>query len=217
VSFLAARLVGPTGTVLGVDRAVDVIDFARARAAELDISTVRFEQSAIETITVDEPVDAVIGRFILVHLPEPVATLRHLATLVRPGGLIAFGETDITGLGSAPGQPLVRAARQAITAVFGEMGVDAAFGRRLHGLFLDAGLSPPRLRLGGPLGGASDSDVLACVADAWRSLYPRAARLGLGGDELGDPETLFSRLREQVAQSGAVVMLPSLITAWTRV
>ncbi len=154
VSFMAARLVGPTGTVLGMDGAADVIELARSRAAEMDISTVAFEQSAIEDIALDEPVDAVVGRLILMHVPDPVAALRHLSAQVRPGGLIAFGETDITGAGSIPTQPLVRAVKDAIVRIFTEMGVDAAFGRRLHGLFQQAGLNSPRLRLGGPLGGA---------------------------------------------------------------
>ena len=99
VSIVASRLVGPTGTVLAVDAAADVIEFARTRAAALGACDIRFERIAIEDIAVDEPVDAVIGRLILMHLPNPVATLRHLASQVRPGGLIAFGETDITPAG----------------------------------------------------------------------------------------------------------------------
>ena len=60
VSFVAARLVGPAGTVLGVDASSDVVEFARARAAERGLTTVKFEQTTIADIAVDE-VDAVIG------------------------------------------------------------------------------------------------------------------------------------------------------------
>src|SRR4051812_44535145 len=45
VSFVAARLVGPTGTVLGVDAAAPVVELARTRAAELGLSGVSFRQS----------------------------------------------------------------------------------------------------------------------------------------------------------------------------
>ncbi len=44
-----------------------------------------------------------------------------------------------------------------------------------------------------------------------------AEQLGMVSDELGDPDTLLQRLQDQVAESDAVVMLPSLITAWARV
>ena len=43
VSFVAARLVGPTGTVLGVDASSDVVEFARARAARAERVSRRVE------------------------------------------------------------------------------------------------------------------------------------------------------------------------------
>jgi 2-polyprenyl-3-methyl-5-hydroxy-6-metoxy-1,4-benzoquinol methylase len=75
--------------------------FARTRAAERGLSTVKFEQTTIDDIAVDE-VDAVIGRLILMHLPDPISTLRHFAGLVRPGGVIAFCELDIGAVRSVP-------------------------------------------------------------------------------------------------------------------
>ena len=105
VSFIAARLVGPSGTVLGVDAAPEMIALARARAAEQGLFTVHFTQAGIDTIALDEPVDAVVGRLILMHLPDPAATLRELSTRVRPGGIIAFCENDITGARSIPDMP----------------------------------------------------------------------------------------------------------------
>jgi ubiquinone/menaquinone biosynthesis C-methylase UbiE len=217
VSIVASRLVGATGSVLAVDAAADIIELARTRAAEMGASNIRFERAAIADIAVAEPVDAVIGRLILMHLPDPVAILRHLARQVRPGGLIAFCETDITLAGSVPVVPLVRAVKNGISDVFTGMGVDTAFGRRLHALFRQAGLNPPRLTLGGPLGGADDTDVLALVVDAWRSVLPMAEQLGMVTDQLSNLDTLLQRLREEVADADAVVMLPTLITAWTLV
>src|SRR5580700_2360165 len=85
VSFVAARLVGPSGSVLGVDAAPEMVGLARARAAEKGLPTVHFMQTAIDAIALDEPVDAVIGRLILMHLPDPAATLRQLSNWVRPG------------------------------------------------------------------------------------------------------------------------------------
>ncbi len=85
VSFAAARLVGPTGSVVGVDASSDVVEFARSRAAERGLSTVEFVHTTIADIAVAE-VDAVIGRLILMHLPDPVSTLRLLVRLVRPVG-----------------------------------------------------------------------------------------------------------------------------------
>ena len=217
VSFVASRLVGPTGTVLAVDAAADIIEFARTRAAELGVSTVCFERAAIEDIELDEPVDAVIGRLILMHLPEPVTMLRRLAARVRPGGLIAFCESDISPAGSVPDQPLCRTVKDAIADAFAGAGANPAFGIILHRLFRRAGLRAPRLTAGAPMGGADDIEVLALVVETWRSVFPMAEKLGLVTDELADLDTLLSRLQKEVADAEAIVTLPTLITAWTQV
>jgi SAM-dependent methyltransferase len=217
VSFVAARLVGPTGAVLGVDAAPDIVEFARTRAAERGVSNVRFEQTVIADLTLDEPVDAVIGRLILMHLPDPVAVLRQLAALVRPGGLIAFSEFDTTAASSVPDLPLWRAARDGIGATFTGMGLDPAFGTTLHTLFRRAGLGRPRLTLSAPLGSIDDTDTAAFVAETWRSLFPAAQGLGLAGGGLADPDTLMRRLQEEAAEADALVIMPALITAWARV
>src|SRR5262245_39850093 len=68
VSLLAAALVGPTGIVLGVDRAPEAIDRATRRAQAMDITNVRFVQGDVTSYAPDQPVDAVIGRLVLMYL-----------------------------------------------------------------------------------------------------------------------------------------------------
>ena len=94
----------------------------------------KFEQTTIADIAVDE-VDAVIGRLILMHLPDPISTLRQLAGFVRPGGLIAFCEFDVGAVRSVPDSPLSRALVDAIVRAFQGAGLDPAFGAALHTLF----------------------------------------------------------------------------------
>jgi SAM-dependent methyltransferase len=111
VSFIAARLVGPTGTVLGVDASADVIEVARTRAAEQGVTTVRFAATVIADVSLDEPVDAVIGRMILMHLPDPIAALRHLGaklhTVFRRAGLAAPRLTLGAPLGAADDEDIL--------------------------------------------------------------------------------------------------------------
>jgi SAM-dependent methyltransferase len=214
VSFIAARLVGPTGSVLGVDAADEVVELARSRAAEQGLSTVRFEQTSIADLAVDE-VDAVIGRLILMHLADPTSALRRLAGLVLPGGLIAFGEFDIGAVRSIPESPLSRALVDGIVRALRGAGLDPAFGARMHTLFQRAGLGVPRMTLAAPLGGANDIEVLAYAVEVWRLMFPVAEQLGLVTDELADLETLLPRVQEQVTEADAIVILPPMITAWS--
>ena len=217
VSFVAARLVGPTGTVLGVDAAPEMIDLARTRAAEQGLSAVHFERAAVDAITLDEPVDAVVGRLILMHLPDPAATLRRLSSLVRPGGVIAFSENDITGTHSIPELPLFGRVTAGIVRAFEAMGLSARFGTTLHTVFADAGLGDPRLTLGTPIGTAADSDILAYAAEVWRLVSPVAQQLGLEIDELADIDGFVPRFREEALAVNALITMPPMITAWTRV
>ncbi|MBV9318349.1 MAG: methyltransferase domain-containing protein [Mycobacterium sp.] len=213
VSFVAARLVGAAGTVLGVD-AAEVVEVARTRAAEQGLSWVSFEQTTIGDIALDEPVDAVVGRLILMHLPDPASALRQLAALVRPGGVIAFCETDIGAVCSVPETPQFRAVSEGIVSAFRAVGLDPRFGTTLHGLFQRAGLPPPQLALAAPIGGVNAPDIFAYAMEVWRLVLPIAERLGLVTDELADIDTVLARWREEAAAAGAVVTMPPMISAW---
>ena len=94
-----------------------------------------FEQASIEAIALDEPVDAVVGRLILMHVPDPAAALRRLSSLVRPGGIIAFSENDINGTRSVPDMPLFRQVTAAITRCLrGDGAQCAVWHHTAHGL-----------------------------------------------------------------------------------
>ncbi|OBF63398.1 methylase [Mycobacterium sp. 852002-51971_SCH5477799-a] len=217
VSFIAARLVGPTGSVLGVDAAPEMIALALARAAEQGLPTVHFIQAAIDALALDEPVDAVIGRLILMHLPDPAATLRRLSSHVRPGGVVAFSENDITGAHGVPDTPLFRRVTGGIVRAFEAMGLSARFGTTLHTIFADAGLGAPRLTLGTPIGTAADTDILAYLTEVWRLVSPIAEQGGFAVDELADIDEFVPRFRREALAVNALIAMPPIITAWAQV
>jgi SAM-dependent methyltransferase len=217
VSIVASGLVGPTGSVLGVDATPEILEVARMRAVESGMSTISFAQATIPEIPLDAPVDAVIGRLILMHLPDPVAAVRRLATLVRPGGVIIFHEFDISAARSTSELPLFNLVRDLIVRAFRGAGLPTEFGSTLYSLFEQAGLPAPRMTLGAPVGGADDVEVFAFVVGVWRLLFPVAEQLGIVTDEASDIDGLLPRLRAEAASVGAVVSMPPLISAWTRV
>src|SRR5437660_8578568 len=76
VTMLAARLVGPSGEVVGIERDTRSIARAKARVADAGLPNVTFTQSDVSQIASTRLFDAVVGRFILMYLPDPVAVLR---------------------------------------------------------------------------------------------------------------------------------------------
>jgi ubiquinone/menaquinone biosynthesis C-methylase UbiE len=92
VAILAARLVGPSGEVVGIERDPRSLARARARVAAAGLRKVSFTQSDVSEIPTTKPFDAAVGRFILMFLPDPVGVLRSVSALVRAGGVVAFQE-----------------------------------------------------------------------------------------------------------------------------
>lgn len=94
VALLVAHLVGGSGSVVGVDRDLAGLAKARARVAEAGLGNVQFIESDIASVHDGRPFDAIVGRFVLMFQPDPVAVLRALSACLRPGGVIVLQEAS---------------------------------------------------------------------------------------------------------------------------
>ncbi|MGK9148879.1 class I SAM-dependent methyltransferase [Plantibacter flavus] len=84
-----ARIVAP-GTVIGVDAAAEVVIDARARAVTAGIGNVEYEVGDAYALDLpDDSVDVAHAHQLLQHVGDPVAVIRELRRVVRPGGIIA--------------------------------------------------------------------------------------------------------------------------------
>jgi 2-polyprenyl-3-methyl-5-hydroxy-6-metoxy-1,4-benzoquinol methylase len=215
VAMLAARLVGPSGEVLGVERDARSIAKARARADEAGLRNISFTQSDVSEISSDRPFDATVGRYILMYLPDPVGVLRSLSRLVRPGGVLAFQDaTWLPILALSAQRPLWSAVASLIVEAFELSGADPEMGMALYRTFQKAGLATPRMHLDvlfetGPA-------AVGEIHDIFRSLQPQIARTGLKLAPLGDLDTLPARLEAELAASDGPATWLGLVGAWCR-
>src|ERR1700737_2038844 len=107
VTLLVAELVGPNGSVVGVDVNPDVIGSASARAEASRLQNVRFLHGDIREVELDAEFDAIVGRLVLMYSADPAETLRAALRHVRSCGIAAFHEMNVGGLGgSSPPPPL---------------------------------------------------------------------------------------------------------------
>jgi ubiquinone/menaquinone biosynthesis C-methylase UbiE len=215
VAMLAARLVGPSGAVVGIERDPKSIAKARARVTEAYLHNVRFTQADVSEIPDGEPFDAAVGRFILMFLPDPVAALRALSRLVRPGGVLAFHEpcwAPVLGL-LAP-LPLWSATASIIHETFLRSGANPEMGPDLYQKFQEAGLPAPTMRMEMPLG--KEPDFAQWFYDIVCALRPQMQQLHLPIESLGSLETLVDRLQAEVAGSKTVAAWFASVAAWSR-
>ena len=213
--MLAARLVGPSGEVVGIERDSGSISLARARAAEAGLHNVRLMQTDVGQVTSNKPFDAAVGRFILEFLPDPVAVLRSLSQLVRPGGVLAFQEVTYAPLLLLSAHlPLWSAAASLIQEAFQRSGANTEIGLALYRIFQEAGLPAPTMRMEIPLG--SDPDFTRWIYDLLCSLRPQIQQPNSVLETLGDFDTLPVRIQAEVAASRSVVPFIALVGTWCR-
>ena len=114
VAFPAAARVGPEGTVLGIDISEEMLATARGRAGRmLEPGNVTFRIMDAQALALpDASFDAAVSLFAVHHLPDPLAALREMHRVVRPGGRLAVA------VGSGP--PLLSAA--AVVRAFQRVG-----------------------------------------------------------------------------------------------
>ncbi len=216
VSLLSAELVGPRGSVLGIDRSAEAIKLAAWRVAAAGHRQARFEAGDIDAFTTERRFDAIIGRLVLLYLPDPAATLRRLSGLLRPGGIVAFHEMAMTPARSVPDGPLFRRAMGWVMDTFARAGFEVDMGLRLHATFLAAGLPAPQMISTGRVEGGAQSAAYEVLASTVRSLLPMAERLGVATAAEVDVDSLADRLRLEAADNKACIMPPPLVGAWTR-
>jgi SAM-dependent methyltransferase len=219
VAALAADLVGPAGSVVGVDRAPDAIAAARARAAAESRSNIEFRAAAIDGINEDGGFDAVVGRFVLMHQGDAAATLRAAARQVRRGGSIVMIESAfvaaVAGYHSYPHSPAYDRMLWLMTRVLRAAGADPAMGLRLREVFANAQLRAPTVRLQARVDGGPADVVASYLAASLRSMVPAAAALGVDDCVNGHIDALEAELQAELILSGGSLVSPPIVAAWS--
>jgi SAM-dependent methyltransferase len=214
VSFLAADLVGPAGSVLGVDRSADAVATAAARAHQLELGNVDFVVGDIHEPAPGGPFDAIICRLVLMYAPDPAAVLRAQAKGLRPGSVIAPIELDVPSAATMPATPLVEQAITWVTDTFARSGIADALGTRLWSVLGEAGLRPLGMLGVQPHFGPGDPDGPALVAGIVRAVLPLLVKTGVATAEQVDIDTLEKRLADELLAADAVFAHPTLLSAW---
>jgi ubiquinone/menaquinone biosynthesis C-methylase UbiE len=113
-AFLAARQVGPTGHVIGVDMTPEMISKARRNAAGVGADNVAFRLGEIEHLPVgDASVDVILSNCVINLSPDKSGVFREAFRVLKPGGAWLFNAFD-----ALEHNPIQRLAHETIAAFF---------------------------------------------------------------------------------------------------
>jgi 2-polyprenyl-3-methyl-5-hydroxy-6-metoxy-1,4-benzoquinol methylase len=216
VAMLAANLVGRAGSVVALDRDPANLAFARERAKQANLPNIEFRESDIlHFADAAKPFDALVGRYILLFLPDRVAALRHLLTSLRPGGIVAFIEPDFSlPFRSEPHAPLYSKATEWARAVIRANHVNMDSGPGLLRVFRQAGLARTKMDCRTILGGGTESEVYELFTAVLRSLLPAIEAHKIATREEVDIDTLEQRMRAEAIELGSVLFGYTNFAAW---
>ena len=107
--FLAAKKVGESGHVIGVDMTPEMLEKARASAKRMGVTNVEFRQGFLENLPVDDDsIDVVISNCVINLSPDKARVFNEVFRVLRPGGKLAVSDIVTDG-------PLPEAIKQSLS------------------------------------------------------------------------------------------------------
>lgn len=97
-AFVAARLVGAAGRVVGIDLSPEMLAVAKAGQAEAGFPQVEFREAAVEVLPfADRSFDIALSNGVLNLVPDKPAALREIFRVLRPGGRLQACDIGLVG------------------------------------------------------------------------------------------------------------------------
>lgn len=108
--FLAAKQVGPTGSVIGVDMTPAMLDKARSNKEKMGAENVEFRLGEIEHLPVaDKTIDVIISNCVINLSPDKSQVFREAFRVLKPGGKLSVSDIVTDG-------PLPEAIKNSLSA-----------------------------------------------------------------------------------------------------
>jgi len=205
---MLADLIGPRGTVTGIDRDPVLLHQAEQHRTA-NVSFVR--RDVCRTGLPCESFDLVYCRLLLLHLPHPMDCLGEMRRLLRPGGILVVEESDLTTAMSVPPTDIDD---------FGELfarfaptlGLDLSGARRLDRTVQSAGFADVHLERHQPALPPGEHRMLL----KWNVEEAAAAFLDAGIVTHDALSRTLRNMQEAIDDPGVVILAPQMSIAWGR-
>jgi cyclopropane fatty-acyl-phospholipid synthase-like methyltransferase len=209
VAMDMARIVGPTGRVIGIDFDPNVLELARLDAKEAKADNIEF--TATDASSFDGgPFSFIHARYLLSHVGEPDRVFAHLKGLLAPGGRIAIEDIDMSGSFCHPPEPAQDRFQVLYTEAVRRGGADANLGRRLPTIALAAGMRDARWRVFQPVYASGPNKHMTAIT--MQMIGGTLLKYGLANEE--EIDTLVQRLKAFADDPSTLAAFPRMVQVW---
>lgn len=201
VSLLASELINGKGEIIGIDVNAASIQIAQTRAAEENVTNVQFVDMPIENAAKElGTFDLIIGRRILMYLPNLFQAIEALTKILKSNGRMVFQESDaMVAETSATTFPLHTKAQQYVWQTVASEQGNIHIGSEMYSLFTKAGLKVKNLEAEAVLQTAETGSDLAWLL---QMMEERIIQAGIATKR--ELESLEKALTEEMDKSNAV-------------
>jgi ubiquinone/menaquinone biosynthesis C-methylase UbiE len=144
---LLSKRVGPTGSVIGLERNAEQVERAQRFVTDNRLTNVKvMHGDARATGFPDAAFDVATARLVLVNVPNPEQIVVEMARVVRPGGIVVLHEADCIGHQMCdPPLPAWTRLFQLLNTYAEMNGIDRFVGRKVPRMLREAGLVDVRV------------------------------------------------------------------------
>jgi ubiquinone/menaquinone biosynthesis C-methylase UbiE len=210
VSFDLARLVGPSGRVVGIDIDEVKIEIARSEATTQRIANIEFRLANIGELEQSAEFDFAHARFILSHLPNPTGALAKIRQAIRPGGILVVADTDFRGYFCDPECPALWRYVELYTQTVKRRGGDANIGPRLPRLLTENGFEKVQMNVAQAAG--TEGEVKLLIPLTMENIADAVLAEGLASRT--EIDKTVSELYEFARAPGTVASASRVVEAW---
>lgn len=205
LSRFVAELAGPEGEVVAIDRSDEALAMARTMPISSSAAPIRYRTMELSVELPDLGLfDAIVGRRVLMYLPQPASTIARLKRLAKPGAVLAFQEHARSSLPSGLGRlDLHGQLYDWMWTTVAAEGGDVGLALRLVDLFQAEGLTIEQARSEAILLQPGEPSFLPTLT---AMMLPRFVEREVASVEDVGLETLAERLEEERCAAGGTIV-----------
>ena len=212
VSRMLAEIVGPSGSVVGVDVDQAQLKEAANWCAGGGLRNCSFIAASAESTGLPRnSFDLVYCRFLLLHLPDPVTCLREMREILKPGGVLVVEDGDLRSAGSIPASAQDEFAR--LFSRFEALrGLNYSIANDLYHMVRDAGFADPRVDIHQPA--LLEQDERRFLE--WSVAEAGEAFVNAGLTSYEDLELTLMNMKESIDDPGILILAPRMFIVSAR-